>query len=130
MDLQETLEIIHSDYELIDILKKLFFGRKKFTEKEKELLNLHITEDYRLMGVIGLILNCKARILLGSKQSFDIDIKNTCDTIKVTLTEMEVFADYYLEDDYSKIPEEVIRNVMLSYPKDVFENEYLKNNNS
>ena len=129
MDLQETLEI-HSDFELIDVLKERFFEGEKFTKKEKELLNLHITEDYRLMGIIGLILNCKARILLGSKQPFDVDIKNTCDVIKVTLNEMEVFADYYLEDDYSKIPEEVIRNVMLSYPKDVFENEYLKNNNS
>ena len=122
MKLKETLEN-NSDYDLIYILKKLFFSGKKFTNKEKEVLHLHITEDYLLMGMIGLILNCKARILLGSKQPFDSEIKNACDNIRVTLEEMETFADYYLDDDYSKVPEEVIRNVMLSYPKEVFEND-------
>ena len=127
MKLKETLEN-NSDYDLIYILKKLFFSGKKFTNKEKEVLDLHITEDYLLMGMIGLILNCKARILLGSKQPFDADIKNACDNIRITREEMETFANYYLDDDYSKAPEEVIRNVMLSYPKEVFENDYLKGN--
>ena len=127
MKLKETLEN-NSDYDLIYILKKLFFSGKKFTNKEKEVLDLHITEDYLLMGMIGLILNCKARILLGSKQPFDADIKNACDNIRVTREEMETFANYYLDDDYSKVPEEVIRNIMLSYPKEVFENDYLKGN--
>ena len=127
MSIKEILDK-HSDYELIDIFKKRFFGGEKLTAKEKKIVNQYVTEDYLLMGVIGLILECKARILLGSKQPFDMDIKNACKNIRITLDEMEVFANYYLDDDYSQVPEEVIRNVMLSYPKEVFENEYLKGN--
>ena len=127
MNLKETIEN-HSDYELIHLFKTLFFEGKKLHQKEKETLQLHVTEDYLLMGVIGLLCNEKARVLLGSKQPFDTEIKNACDNIRVTLEEMEVFANYYLDDDYSQIPEEVLRNVMHSYPKEVFENEYLKGN--
>ena len=127
MNLKKTLEN-HSDYELIHILKKKFFDGEKFTTKELNILKLYITEDYLLIGIIGLILQCKARILIGSKQPFDMDIKNACDTIRVTLNEMETFAERYSDDDYSQEPEEVLRNLMLSYPLDVFENDYLKNN--
>lgn len=112
-------KLLKENYEanIIPVLKKLFVSSFHFSSEDITELKNYETEDYALIGIIGLILKNKARILLGKKQPFDIEIKLWCTKIEVSLTEMEEIAMKFLDDDFSEEQEVILRKVMLEYPK-------------
>ena len=103
--------------EIISTLKELFVNKFPFSSEDLTELKKYDTEDYALIGIIGLILKNKAYILLGKKQPFDIEIKQWCTKVEVSLTEMEEIAMKFLDDDFSEEKEVILRKVMLEYPK-------------
>lgn len=74
------------------------------------------TSDYALMGIIGLLVDCKARILLGKKQGYHSDIQKRCNDIEITYNDIAELADKFLEDDFEEESEFILRKVMLEYP--------------
>tara|TARA_R110002033_G_scaffold37974_1_gene77153 strand:+ start:4034 stop:4390 length:357 start_codon:yes stop_codon:yes gene_type:complete len=74
------------------------------------------TTDYALIGIIGLLINSKARILLGKKQVYHSGIQNWCKAIETTDEDLMLIADKYLDDDFEDEPEFILRKVMLEYP--------------
>lgn len=112
-------KLLKENYEadIILALKELFVSNSTFSSEDISKLKNYDTEDYALIGIIGLILKNKARILLGKKQPFDIEIKQWCEQIEVSLAEMEEIAMKFLDDDFSEEQEIILRKVMLEYPK-------------
>jgi len=112
-------KLFKENYEadIILALKELFVSNFHFSSEDIAELKNYETEDYALIGIIGLILKNKARILLGKKQPFDIEIKRWCTEVEVSLTEMEEIAIKFLDDDFSEEQEVVLRKVMLEHPK-------------
>ncbi len=108
----------HYESDLIIFLKRIFKNKTIISESDKNELKAYETEDYALLGIIGLILNNKPRILLGKKQPYDQEIKLMCDKIPVSQNDLIDIADKYLDDDYSEEGEFILRKVMLEYPNE------------
>lgn len=113
-----SLDLNNLSYgELLAILKEIIKRKEKLRDNDIENLHNYECEDYAIQGAIGLLTFSKARLLLGRKQPFDVEIKEMCESIEVSFEEIEKMANWYLDDDYSVEPEFVLRNVMLEYPK-------------
>lgn len=107
----------HSEYELLAYLKGVHEQSLPLSPSDAEALLIYETEDYAVMGVIGLILHSKAHVLLGRKQPFDAEIKRMCGAIEVSQQEISEMANRYLDDDFTVESEFVLRKVMLEYPR-------------
>tara|TARA_R110001632_G_scaffold1883_4_gene8467 strand:+ start:7971 stop:8342 length:372 start_codon:yes stop_codon:yes gene_type:complete len=106
--------------ETIDFLKEVYKNKIELSQREVNLLKEKEIYDYILLGIIGLLINNKARILLGKKQPFDLEIQQWCSEVTIDLSDLEKIADDYLEDNFSNDSEYIVRKVMLEYPKDKF----------
>ena len=106
--------------EIIDFLKNVYKNKTLLSKQEKNVLLELEVYDYILFGIIGLLTNDKPRILLGKRQSFDVDIQEWCSEVKIVLADLEQIADDYLEDNFTEFSEEILRNVLLIYPKSTF----------
>ena len=104
--------------ETIDFLKEVYKNKIELSQREVNLLKEKEIYDYILLGIIGLLINNKPRILLGKKQPFDLEIQQWCSKVTIDLSDLEKIADDYLEDDFSNDSEYIVRTVMLEYPKD------------
>lgn len=102
--------------EIFTYLKTLYIENKTLTEIDIKTLKEYETSSYAMIGLIGLLINCKARILLGKKQVFNTDIQNWCNTVETTYEDLELIADKYLDDNFEEEPEYILRKVMLEYP--------------
>lgn len=102
--------------ELITLLKKIYLNDTKISESDKIELKEYETEDYALLGIIGLILNNKPRILLGKKQPYDQEIRQKCQEVPISHSDLEDIAEKYIDDDFSDESEFILRKVMLEYP--------------
>lgn len=67
-------QVLSTNYEseIITLLKKIYQNKVTLSEVDTIELKNYETEDYALLGIIGLLINNKPRILLGRKQPFDI----------------------------------------------------------
>lgn len=112
-------QFLQEQYEsdLIQLLKEIYSSGKSISETDRKELKEYLTEDYALLGIIGLILQNKPRILLGRKQPFDTEIKELCEKVSITQNDLKEIADRYLDDNYSEEDEFILRKVMLEYPK-------------
>ena len=106
--------------ETIDFLKEVYKNKIELSQREVNLLKEKKIYDYILLGIIGLLINNKPRILLGKKQPFDLEIQQWCSEVTIDLSDLEKIADDYLEDNFSNDSEYIVRTVMLEYPKDKF----------
>lgn len=103
--------------EIIALLKKVYQDNTTLSEVDTIELKNYETEDYALLGIIGLLIDNKPRILLGKKQPYDIEIMNWCNSIDIRIEVLEEVVEKYLDDDFSEEQEVVLRKVMLEYPK-------------
>ena len=87
--------------ETIDFLKEVYKNKIELSQREVSLLKEKEIYDYILLGIIGLLINNKPRILLGKKQPFDLEIQQWCSKVTIDLSDLEKIADDYLEDDFS-----------------------------
>ncbi|MEZ5009465.1 MAG: hypothetical protein R2728_16145 [Chitinophagales bacterium] len=106
----------HYESDLINHLKKIYRDKVSLSQADLLEMKAYETEDYALLGIIGLILNSKPHILLGKKQPFDQEIRQLCDAIPVSQNDLMDIADKYLDDDFSQNSEFILRKVMLEYP--------------
>ena len=106
----------NDESEITDILKNMYLEKQSLSESDIIELKKYDTEDYAFLGIIGLLIESEARILLGKKQSYDTEIKSMCDEVDVPYSVLEEIAEKYLDDDFSEEPEVVLRKVMLEYP--------------
>tara|TARA_R110002051_G_scaffold59843_2_gene109786 strand:+ start:691 stop:1059 length:369 start_codon:yes stop_codon:yes gene_type:complete len=104
--------------DLIAFLKQVYLNKTKISESDIIELKEYETEDYALLGIIGLILNNKPRILLGKKQLYDGEIQKMCLGIPISQNDLVDVADKFLEDDFSEESEYILRKVMLEYPNE------------
>ncbi|OAD39925.1 hypothetical protein [Polaribacter atrinae] len=113
-------KFLQDNYEsdLIAFLKQVYLNKTKISESDIIELKEYETEDYALIGIIGLILNNKPRILLGKKQPYDGGIQKMCLEIPASQNDLVDVADKFLEDDFSEESEFVLRKVMLEYPNE------------
>ena len=114
-DLQ-TLLYEGSETEIFAFLKSLYSENRKLSEMDIKILKAYETTNYAMIGLIGLLINSKARILLGKKQDYYSDIQNWCKAVETTYEDLMLIADKYLDDDFENEPEFVLRKVMLEYP--------------
>jgi len=98
--------------EIIALLKKLYQNKASISEVDTIALKNYETEDYALLGIIGLLIDNKPRILLGRKQPYDLEINKMCNAVIINLEVLEEVAEKYIDDDFSEEQE-----VMLEYPK-------------
>lgn len=104
--------------ELIAFLKDRYKNKISISESDKIEMKEYETGNYALLGIIGLIMNNKPRILLGRKQFIDQEIREMCQAVPVLLSDLENIADKYLDDDFEDDSEFILRSVMLEYPKE------------
>ena len=104
--------------ELILYLKKIYRNKTRLSEFEKMEMKEYETENYALLGIIGLVLQNNPRILLGRKQGFDQEIKQMCEIVEIPESDLFDIAEKYLDDDFSEENEFILRKVMLEYPKE------------
>ena len=113
----KTILTKNYESEITAILKEHFKNEVTLSKVDIRALKNYETEDYALLGIIGLLIDNKPRILLGKKQPYDIEIMNWCNGIDIGIEVLEKVADKYLDDDFSKEQEVILRKVMLEYPK-------------
>jgi len=106
----------HSESELMIQLKRIYSESIEISKEDKRVLQESLTTNYALLGMIGLILKDKARILLGKKQVYDSEVKTWCMAIETTNDDLEEIADKYLNDEFNDVEEFIFRKVMLEYP--------------
>jgi hypothetical protein len=102
--------------EIIDVLLKIYFEKTKLSKSELIALNNFKTSNYALLGIIGLLLNEKGRIILGQKQPHNHQIKTLCLEIITTLSDLEIIADWDINRDLNEVELFVWTKVMLEYP--------------
>jgi len=113
----------NDEYTIIVFLKNAYLNKNMLSDEDKIKLDEYQSTDYALLGVIGLLLNDNARILLGKKQPFNAEVKKLCDEIPISFSVLADIADKYLEIEHSIVEEFVFRNVMLEYP---YEENHMK----
>ena len=85
-----SLDLNNLSYgELLAILKEIIKRKEKLRDNDIENLHNYECEDYAIQGAIGLLTFSKARLLLGRKQPFDVEIKEMCESIEVSFEEIE-----------------------------------------
>lgn len=105
------------EFELIAVLKLCYKNNVNLQEEDIEALKNHKSVGYAFNGIVGLLINNKARILLGKKQKVDHEITAWCTKIKHTEKDIQVIAMNFLKDDFSEAPEVILKKVMIEYPK-------------
>lgn len=109
-----------SEYALKKSLLTIIKSNKTLTEKDIHELRNFVTEEYSLLGLIGLLTGDTAKILLGRKQTTSKEILDLCNQVSLSPSEIQNeltrIADLYMETDHSEIEEIVFRKVMLEYP--------------
>ena len=112
-------KILEENYEseITKILINIYKNKVELSGADIIELKKYETEDYALLGITGLIINSKARILLGKKQPYEPEIRRMCEEVEIPFSVLEEIARKYLDDDYSEEQEVVLRKVMLEYPK-------------
>lgn len=107
-----------NEAELINKLKEVYLQKKAVTPDECKLLAGFPTQNYALFGIIGLLTEEPARILLGSKQSLDGEVQKWCKEKNIATEQIAILAERFLDDDFeSEVEELVLRKVMLEFPK-------------
>jgi len=116
--LNEVQNILNkgSEIDIFAYFKLLFNENTKLSEIDIKTLKAYETTNYAMIGLIGLLINCKARILLGKKQIYYSDIQNWCNEIETTQEDLMLIADKYLVDDFEEESEFILRKVMFEYP--------------
>lgn len=115
MTLKDILEQ-RNESEMMDVLEELYLKSTTLSKSERIALNNFKTTNYALIGLIGLILNDKARILLGKKQNYYHQIQKLCLKVPVNYSDLEIIADWDISRDLNEAEEFVWRKVMLEYP--------------
>ena len=59
-------------------LKNIFIENNKLSEIDIRILKDYKSTNYAMIGLVGLVINCKARILLGKKQVYYSGIQYWC----------------------------------------------------
>ena len=116
MTIKEFLDCNYES-EIIAFLKNQYLNKVSLSQADIIALKNYETEDYALLGIIGLLIDNKPRILLGKKQPYDFEIMNWCNSVDIGIEVLEEIADKYLDDDFSEEQEVILRKVMLEYPK-------------
>lgn len=119
----KTLQTILNEGTEIDIfnyLEPLYLKSRKLSEVEKNALKAYDTSNYAMLGVIGLLVNCKARILLGKKQTYYPKIQKLCIEVPTNQTDLEIIADWDINRELNEVEEYIWRKVMLEYPCEDF----------
>jgi len=106
----------HTENELHDFLLELYTRKIKLTSEDIEDLSSYDSTSYSLLGIIGLLLNEKARVLLGRKQTYHKKIQELCSSIEVTRHDIEVIADWDIKRNLSETEQYIFEKVMLEYP--------------
>lgn len=104
--------------ELKVLLKTLYREKSTLTVEDRDALKKFETQSFALLGIIGLLIDSEARILLGKKQPYDMEVQNWCMQVDVPYEYLKKVADQYLDDDYSEESEFILRKVMLNYPNE------------
>jgi hypothetical protein len=112
----KNLLLNSNDSEIKSHLINLYKNNIVLSNSDIYELKAFETTDYALMGIIGLLIDSKAHILLGKKQVYHLDIQNWCKTIETTDEDLILIADKYLDDDFEDEPKFILRKVMLEYP--------------
>ncbi len=111
-------KILEESYEseIIDFLEGIYLNKTQLSESETIKLNNFKTSNYALLGIIGLILKEKGRILLGKKQTYAHHIQTLCLKIPTNYSDLVIIADWDINKDLNEVEEFVWRKVMLEYP--------------
>jgi hypothetical protein len=115
IELEKILEE-NCESEIIDALLEIHHNKIELSEAEISALHNFVTSNYALLGLIGLLLNEKARILLGQKQTYHTQIQNLCLEAPVNYADRVVIADWDIDKELNEVEEFVWRKVMLEYP--------------
>lgn len=107
----------YTEEALIFELKKLFQETASIETETLIQLKEYLTEDYALLGIIGLLIESYPHCLLGQKQIHDKQIKEWCKKVEVDEKKLNLIAQDYLTKDLNEVTETVYRKVMLEYPK-------------
>jgi len=107
---------------IFEDLLPYYMEKRAITPSEKEALLHYSAVNFGLIGLIGLLTHNMPRILLG-KLGYDPFIKERCHRIKHSLDDLEAIADIYMEVEHTEADEYVFRNVMLSYPIDLLDDQ-------
>ena len=107
-----------NESELIVYLKNIYRYKTRLSESDKIEIKEYQTENYAILGIIGLILQNNPRILLGRKQGFDQEIRQMCEMVVIPESDLFDMAEKYLDDDFEEENEFILRKVMLEYPKE------------
>ena len=91
-----------SEIEILTYLKTIFIENNKLSEIDIRILKDYESTNYAMNGLIGLVINCKARILLGKKQVYYSDIQNWCKAVETNNEDLELIADKYLDNNFVK----------------------------
>lgn len=110
----------HSESEQVAFLKAKVKENTPISELDRIFLNEYISEDYALIGLIGLLLNDESRILLGTLQPFDKDVYKLCTGKNIKVEILERVANDYLDDNFNEAQEFVYRKLMSEFPKERF----------
>lgn len=107
----------HSESEQVTFLKEKVKDGVSLTDLERQYLNEYVSEDYALIGLIGLILDDERRIFLGTLQPFDQEINQLCMEQNINIKILEQVANDYLDDNFNQAQEFVYRKLMSEFPK-------------
>jgi hypothetical protein len=105
-----------TEIDVFDYLESMYLENKKLSETEIKTLKAYETSNYAMLGLIGLLVHCKARILLGKKQTYYTKIQELCLKVPTNQTDLEIIADWDINRDLNEVEEYIWEKVMLEYP--------------
>ena len=118
MNTLQTMLNEGTEIDIFDYLEPLYLENRKLSETEIKTLKAYDTSNYAMLGLIGLLVNCKARILLGKKQTYYPKIQKLCLKVPTNRTDLEIIADWDINRDLNEVEEFIWEKVMLEYPYD------------
>lgn len=116
MNTLQTILNEGTEIDIFDYLEPIYLENKQLTETEIQTLKAHNSSNYAMLGLIGLLVNCKARILLGKKQTYYPKIQKLCLKVPTNQTDLEIIADWDINSDLNEVEEFIWEKVMLEYP--------------
>lgn len=109
IDNENVIEIIRS-------LKNLYKAGGSLNSEEVQAFMDWKTYNNTIIGLIGLLTQSKAKILIG-KKNYDFEVQTWCEQVDITHNDLENIAMDYLDENFEDEPEYILREVMLLYPK-------------